>query len=494
MGFGVLAEKFNSSRIKRIAVAVFNSYYFPFVTAALTALCSIVGWELVIIWYICLCGAGIVLCCKDVTPVVSLLIFMHVFVSMQHSPDQRGVEWCDPTYMTSAGFIVPTAIAALIFVVPVLYRTVDGIVKRRFRLTPVFWGLCAYGAALVLNGLFSADYYYMNVVYALGMAAILIVVFVFIGGNVKPGGSAYKKIAVYFVALSAALAVQLVASYIQFGVVDGGSIERSRIKFGWGTYNQFGMLTCMCLPSWFYLAIKQRRGWAYLFGALFNLALTVMSMSRQAILTSAVVAPACLIWFFISADAKKRVAGGIVTAVAAAAALTVCLLFSEAVAEMFKGLEASILTGSGRLQIWKEGFKKFLHHPLFGNGIYDITATENHSPGYCGAGAGFTESVPFMCHNTVVQLLFSCGLVGLAAYIVHRVQTVISLFKNPSAGRIFIAFTVCGMLLTSLLDNHIFYPFPLFIYASLLSVFTVSEKKDGEAEDRPAAEKIEAGK
>ncbi len=482
MGLGELAEKFNNSRIKQLAERFFGSYVFPYVTAALTVLCSALGLEPLIIWFICLCGAAVIFCRKDVSPVITLLIFLNVFVSMQHSPDKRGIEWCDPTYMTSVPFLVQASIAVAIFVIPVLYRLVDGVVKRRFKPTPMFMGLCVFCTALVMNGLFAENYYYMNIIYGLGLAAILLVMFVFISGNVQPDETTYKRIAVTFTALCAALALQLLVAYITLDVVQGGQIDRGSIKFGWGTYNQFGVLITMCLPAWFYLAIKCRHGWAFLFGALFNLAVVVLSMSRQAIMASVFIIIAGLVWYFIATDKKKRIIGGAV----AGAVLLITLIFiivkQKELGVLFSDLGASFITGSGRTNIWKDGIKKFMDYPLFGNGFYDITAKEWLTPGYCGEGSGFTQAIPFMCHNTFVQLLFSCGLIGFGAYILHRVQTVISLFRNPDGGRILIVLTLCGLLATSLLDNHIFYPLPLFVYAMLLAVFTVSEKKQDKEE------------
>lgn len=478
MVFGGAAEKFKNSRTRCFIEKAFNSYWFPLVTAALTVLCSLVGWEPLIIWYICLCGAAICLCCKDVTPAVCLLMFMHIIVSMKHSPDKRGVEWCDPGYMTGTGFIVQASIAVAIFVIPVLYRLIDGIIKRRFKLTPIFFGLCAYGAALLLNGVFSENYYYMNFFYALGMTAIILVVYAFVYGNVTCARDSYKKIAVYFIALCVALAVQLLAAYLTFDVVRNGKIERGAIKFGWGSYNQFGMLITMCVPAWFYLAEKCKHGWAFLLGEVFNLAVVLLCMSRQAILMSALLAVVCYIRYMVVSDKRKRIAGGILAGASAVVALIVIVVKHDEIAVLFSGLETMLSTGSNRTDIWKDGLQKFLHYPLFGNGFYDTTATYWMTPGYCGAGYGFTQAIPFMCHNTLVQLLFSCGLAGLIAYLVHRVQTVISLFKNPSGDRIFLALTICGLLLTSLLDNHIFYPLPLFIYAPLLAVFAATEKKD----------------
>ncbi|MGN1060339.1 MAG: O-antigen ligase family protein [Candidatus Coproplasma sp.] len=476
MSFSQTIEKFNNSKVKSFAAKAFSSYIFPFVTAAITLVSSIFGLEPLVIWYICLCGAAICLCCKDVSPVICLFVFMHIIVSLQHSPDKR-VEWCDPTYMTSPAFLTQAAVAILIFLIAIVYRIVDSIIKHRFKITPIFIGLCAYFTALVLNGLFSTKYYFMDTVYGLGIGAIILFMFVFISGNVVVNEGTYKRIAVVFVAFCMTLALQLLHAYLSLGVVKDGVIIRGLIQFGWGTYNQFGMVITMCIPAWFFLAAKCKKGVLFLLGVPFNLAVVVLGMSRQAILMAGVLAVICCVWYLIIAPKKYKIYGGSFMLVAVVIALIVLLVKREEFANIFKDLAASFTTGSGRTGIWQDGLKKFLHNPVFGNGFYDISATWHETPGYIGAGYGFTEAVPFMCHNTFIQLLFACGLVGFVAYIVHRVQTVISLFKNPDAGRFFLMFTICGILLTSLLDNHVFYPLPLFIYSPLLAVFAVSEKR-----------------
>ncbi|MGN1373382.1 MAG: O-antigen ligase family protein [Candidatus Coproplasma sp.] len=468
--------KFNINKVKAIAEKIFTSPAFPFVTAGVTVLSTTFGLEPLIIWYICLCGAAITLCCKDISPVVCLFVFMNTIISMKHSPDAR-VEWCDETYMTSTAFIIQATIAILIFAGSAVYRIVDSIIKHRFKITPIFIGLCAYVVALLLNGLFSSKYYFMDTVYGLGMGAIILFMFVYISGNVVVNQDTYKRIAIVLVAFCLSLALQLLEAYITLEVVVDGVINRGRIQFGWGTYNQFGMLITVCIPAWFFLATKFKYGYLFLLGVAFNLAVAVLCMSRQAILCSAVIAVACCIWYLVTVPKKQKIFGGVVLIAFAIAALVVFLVKKEEFMEMFKDLATSFSTGSGRTKIWRDGLKKFLHNPIFGNGFYDITATETNTPGFNGEGYGFTEAIPFMCHNTLVQLLFACGAVGLIAYAVHRGQTIISLFKNPDGGRFFLMFTISGILFTSLLDNHIFYPLPLFLYTTLLAVFAVSEKR-----------------
>ncbi|MGN0806919.1 MAG: O-antigen ligase family protein [Candidatus Coproplasma sp.] len=482
MGFSEAIKKINLAKIKEVCEKAFSSYIFPFVTAAVTVICTTFGLEPLIIWYICLCGAAISLFCKDVSPAICMFVFMHILVSMQHSPDPRvQLDWFDPAFMTSIAFIIQASVAVALFAGSCIYRIVDSIIKHRFKITPIFIGLCVYVAALLLCGFFSDKYYYMDTVLALGIGAVILVMFVYTSGNVVINEKTYKRIAVIFVALCIALAIQLLVTYIMLDVVVDGEINRTKIQFGWGTYNQFGMLITMCIPAWFYLAAKCKNGFLYLIGVPFNLFVSLMCMSRQAILMSAVLIVCCLIWYLITVPKKQKLYGGAVTLGFVVLGLIACLILylckREVVTAFFGDLSTQFITGSGRTDIWQEGLKQFLHNPVFGNGFYDLTAAA-WKPGYCGEGYGATDVIPFMCHNTFVQLLYCGGIVGLAAYLFHRVQTVISLFKNPDSGRLFIAFTECGILLTSLLDNHIFYFLPLFIYTPLLAVFAVSEKKE----------------
>ena len=81
-----------------------------------------------------------------------------------------------------------------------------------------------------------------------------------------------------------------------------------------------------------------------------------------------------------------------------------------------------------------------------------------------------------MCHNTVLQLLSSCGIVGLIAYLIHRTQTVISFFRKITLQRSFIALTILSILVICLFDNHIFNIFPTIIYGALTAIFDKSEK------------------
>jgi O-antigen ligase len=81
----------------------------------------------------------------------------------------------------------------------------------------------------------------------------------------------------------------------------------------------------------------------------------------------------------------------------------------------------------------------------------------------------FVNVFPGRWHNTVVQLLASCGIVGLAAYLFHRVQTVRLFLQNRTVENVYIAISILALLGMSLLDCHFFNIGPAMIYSCMLA-------------------------
>jgi len=69
----------------------------------------------------------------------------------------------------------------------------------------------------------------------------------------------------------------------------------------------------------------------------------------------------------------------------------------------------------------------------------------------------------------VVQLLVSAGVVGLVAYLAHRVDTVVFFLKRRSRENSFIACSIIVLLITSLLDCHFFNLGPVLFYSAALA-------------------------
>jgi hypothetical protein len=78
--------------------------------------------------------------------------------------------------------------------------------------------------------------------------------------------------------------------------------------------------------------------------------------------------------------------------------------------------------------------------------------------------------IPPLWHNNFLQMLASCGLFGLYAYIYHRIQTFWHFFKGKGKENIFLAITILAFLLTNILDCHFFLLGAGLFYSCYLAV------------------------
>lgn len=479
-----IGERIENNKVTVILRRALSSYFFPLVTAVVSVGCYYLGWDIVNIWYLCICGTAIMVCCKDVSPVLCLILFFSLLPSAEHSPSYNGRS---SGYLVSPPILAQEIIGVIFFIGTVLFRLVWGIVRGKFKITPLFWGVAALSAAFILSGVFYTHYTAMNLLYGLALSGIIIVFYIFCYCNFGTCEKTFKQIASYFIAVAAAVALELCICYIANRSEAAAEGWRSVLRFGWGTYNQAGLMLTMAIPAWFYIAGKHKRGYWFLAGAAVNEGMCFLSQSRQAMLMSLVVLCACCVWLLIWDRGKKRIIDLAVMGAVIALIIIAAGIMHERVFTFLKGAldKASLSTGNGRTWLWDLGWKNFLHKPLFGVGFYDPNAyTEYNEAGeLISWGVGYyvpgdlSHSIPRMCHNTVFQLLSACGIVGLTAYLFHRVQTLISFINNITAERTLIALTMCALLLMSLLDNHLFYFITTIQYSILLSILAATEKK-----------------
>lgn len=474
MGLKAIGEYVEQSKVTHILRRALSSYFFPLVTACVSVICYYLGWDIVTIWYMCICGTAIMVCCKDVTPVICIFLFLNILVSVKHCPAYMGAA---SDYFTRPAVLAQAIVGVAFFAGSVIFRLVTGIINRRFKLSPLFFGMVALCVAFAFSGLFSTHYTPLNLMYGLALSVTILGIFTFVCGNIQIDEKTFIKIALYLVALFAAVALELIVAYCTYdGLITNGQVDRTQLFFGWGTYNQMGMLFTLTIPSWFYLASKHKYGTAFLLGALFNLITCFLCFSRQAMMMGTVIFIACCVWLLICDKGIKRIINASVMAALLIIFLIIIGIKHKQFAQFFASLLGSLKTGSGRIEMWKDGLRNLMSKPLFGVGFYKPSA----APGDMGYYSNeLSASIPRMCHNTIFEIVSACGLFGLITYVIHRTQTVISFINNVTHERVFIAMTLCALLLVCLLDNHIFYFLPTMVYAVLVALLSVTEKKSG---------------
>lgn len=463
MGFKESLKKFGSSRAIEVIRDILSSKFFPFITAAVVLICYYLAWDLVTIWYISICTIAVLLLLKDVTPIISLFLFMNIMISWQNSPsDVAG----NSDFFFRPYVLVQVGIAVGLLVVAIVGRIVWAIKNKRFKLTPTFWGLCMFAVAMLLNCAFSAEYTAMTTLYGAFMAFFFLVIFMLGNGNITVEKSTFEKIAWAFFALSICLVIELVVAYLTYdGLFGENGIDRLKLMFGWGIYNTMGMLFIISYPSIAYLALKYKHGWTFTAYLTVLLACTYLTMSRQSMMFGTIAYAACIVLILIRS--KKRLPHVLILAAAVAVAAVVVVIKWEFVLDVIRKVTDNFFYGSGRIDVWKQGLKRFVENPVFGAGFF-VAIEED--PGYAGIAI-----IPDMFHNTIVQLLAAGGVVALLAYLIHRANTVVSYLKNPSYERTYIALTILSLVMLNLLDNYLFYMLPTLVYSMLVAVLINSE-------------------
>ena len=465
-------QKFRDGKFIALLKRGLSSKYFPFISAAVTLLCYYLSWDMALIYYITIVGVLILLLLDDLTPLVSVMLFFGIFGSYNNSPSLV-MEESDYYFQTAN--IVQIFILMTVFVVTGLYKIGLTVARKRFTLTPAFWGLCALSAALLFNGLFIVNYQAKNMLFGLLIAACFLILFCLLKDNVKLDGAGYEKIAFAFIAFGTTLIIELVVKYLTADdLFIDGSFNRNILRFGWGIWNTAGLWLTMCIPAALYLAYKKRLGFLFHIYALILFIAVCMTLSRQSIVVAAIIYLIGVIVLIVKG--RYRIVNIILFAVAATAVVAVLIVLRETAIKIIKETVNDLLSygglkGNTRLLLWKQAIDNYRFAPLFGKGFFGSFSKPSNS------GLGF---IPYMAHNTFLQLLSSCGTVGFIVYIVHRVQTVQLFCKKITVDRTFIALTILPILLMGLADNHIFNVFPTIIYSSLLGILAGDTLKNYE--------------
>ena len=324
--------KIKNSAFVKTANTLLGSKYFPFVTAAFSVLCYYLGWDIVFIYYICITGAFIALFSDDVTPVISLLLFINVLVSLKNTPS---VTMGSSDYYFRTEIIVQAGILVGIFILAAVFRLAVTAAQKKFKPTPVFFGLCAFAAVLFLNGIFSREYTPKNLVYGVIMAACFLGIFAAMKDNLKLDSEGYEKIAYAFLALSFLLVIELLIAYATCeNLFVDGKINRGELIFGWGVYNTMGMLLVLCIPSIIFLAGKKKYGFVYTLYSFFMFVAIFLSCSRQAMVCGVFIYPFCVLALLLKG--KNRLANIIILSAAVLAGIILLAVFHNQVFSFFK--------------------------------------------------------------------------------------------------------------------------------------------------------------
>lgn len=404
--------------------------------------------------YICLLGS-------DLLGLMPIVICCYILPSAGNNPGRN-----EASVFSLAGGGIYIACLAVIIALAIIYRVIKDrhtfFAKKR-TLMP---GMLVLMGAYVLSGIGSEAYpdaAAKNIFFSLLQGGAIILPYWLFSGGVDWKKARNDYLAWIGFGVGGVLMVQILWLYCTSNVVIDGIINRKHIYTGWGMYNNIGAMLAMMIPFAFYLATKYRRGWlGTVVGSAF-LICVLLTCSRSSILGATAIYCLCVLLMLYYARNRRHntialiTVGGIILLAAG--------LFHEQLLRLFSDLLQKGLDPSTRDDIYREGLELFTQAPVFGSSFYP----PDYQPWTWSTAEGFSQFFPPRWHNTVIQLLASCGLVGLGAYLVHRQQTLRMLLCIRSKEKTFIFCAVLVLLGCSLFDCHFFNIGPVLFYSMALA-------------------------
>lgn len=402
---------------------------------------------------------------RDLLPLVPIVIFAYITPSAANNPGRNGASVFYPAnggaYLICLAFLFAAALVIRLCADPELGGM--KFLRTKRKLLP---GMLALGAAYMLSGIGSrgyADHGVKNVFFGLIQFLGVFLLYFLLTGGVKWEKASRDYLAWTGLAVGLVLLTQIGGIYLNGNIFEDGAILRSRIFTGWGIHNNIGGLLAMMVPFPFYFACKRQRSWRYVLLASAFLLGVVLTCSRGSILGAGA---AYCVSFLIALRYGKNKRANFAAFLAVVIPAALCLLaFHKEFYSVFRDMLSKKLDPQSRDVFFVEGLRQFLQYPVFGGSFYPV----DFVPWDWADLEAFSSFFPPRWHNTVIQLLAGCGIVGILAYGVHRIQTLKLFWKAPSLQKTFIGLSVLVLLGTSLLDCHFFNVGPTLFYSMALA-------------------------
>ncbi len=443
----------------------FNSWKYFFLIGLMTVLSNAFSLELPVYAVFVLIGIYLSFFGKDYLPLMPIVICCYIAPSQNNNPGRN-----EGSIFFGASGVLLMVLAGL-FVASLIFRLATdpdfggkAFFRRKRMLLP---GILVLGAAYLLAGVGSGHYFeqgFGNLLFGFLQFASIFVLYYILCGAVKWNEASRHYMAWTGLCVGFVLLAEIANIYLTQNVIVDGQVVRVRFYTGWGHYNNIGALLSMMIPFAFQLACRSKKSWLYyLCGAAFLLGVLMTCSRGSLIFAVAVYVTSCFVVLFKSRN--RRV--GLYTNLITFGIITLLfLIFHQQLLRLFADMLGSSKGFSDRADGYAAGIKQFLEHPIFGGSFFPHTDANLY---HWSQVEAFSSFFPARWHNTVIQIAASCGIVGILAYCYHRFQTVLLVIKKPTPEVLCIGISAMALLLTSLLDCHLFNIGPTMFYSMCLA-------------------------
>ncbi len=459
---------------KKINSFLYSRYCLP-ILALLAVIGHVFAIEMCVYWiyvaivvYVCLFG-------RDFLLILPITINCYIMPSHLNNPGKHAesifyMENGAYQFVIMAAILLSVAIFRMIFDREIGFRNIR---RVKFKL---LWGMVALCAAYLLSGIGSENYAEIavkNIRFALLQCVAVIVLYFLLSFTVKWEECDKRYLCYALLLMGVVIGIEILNIYRVNEVIVNGSIDKTRLYVGWGISTNIGMHVALAIPAAFYLVHKGEGAVSYNAIAVLLLLLTIFTTSRAAVLGACAVYGLCAAVVVFKGKTKNAKRITLISALLFMLAGAGALLSSDIISFTF----SNGLSSEPRLKMYRFGLELFREAPVLGNGFFSLN--EHHLDySIWEKVEGFSEGFPDRWHNTVIQLLVSCGFYGLIAYLYHRYQTVKLFLLRINDEKIYVGIALLVLLGLSLLDCHFFNIGPVLIYSAALAFIEGTDEKD----------------
>lgn len=443
---------------------LYKPAYF-FLVALLTIYSNVFGGELftytcftLIFLYLCFFG-------RDYLPILPLAICSYISPSRNNNPGVNDASVF--SYEVGGVYITILAVSMIICFIYRLIRD-EELGRKAFwtckrQLLPGILLLCG---SYLFSGFGSVQQILVgkqNLLFAAIQCVSIFVLYFVMTAMVKWEQAPTAYLAWTGMCVGYVLLAELVNIYISNDVIRYNIIYRDHIYTGWGHYNNIGGVLAMMIPFPFFLTGKGKHSSIFYISALLFLVGVVLTCSRASIICGAITYIVSYVLSLVhSRNARANV---LIHTLTVLGSIAIYVLYADKLLQLFHDLLVRGMGLSGRSRIYEAGLHQFLCYPVFGGSFYPV---DYHVVSWYTSDA-FLSLFPPRWHNTFVQILASCGIVGFCAYIYHRFQTLCLFLRRPSGKKMFAFLSMLTLLATSMLDCHMFNVGPVLFYSMMLA-------------------------
>lgn len=441
---------------------------FVMLAGGLTAAANLLGAELIVYTLFILTGCFLALFGRDFKSLLILVVCSYIAPSAKNNPGRQAASVFYPGH---GGIYLMLLFAA--FLGCMLYRLLKDPQLGKKNLLhckrSLLRGMLILGAGYVLAGAFSGRYFehgIMNLVFAVMQFLSVTLIYWLFSATIRWDKVQPDYLAWVGLVVGLTVCAETVSLFITNHVIQNGTIRTALIYTGWGNANNIGCMIAMMVPFAVYLGRKTGKAWLFSILAAVMAIFVCLTCSRASIIAVVVIYIASVIVVLkgISNKTAKK-AFLLFNGIIALILLILSIIFHQRLILMFQELLSRGINPRDRQFIYPEGIRTFLRYPIFGESFYpssDVIFQWSYLP-------TMRAILPARWHNTVIQLLASCGIVGLLCYSFHRWETIRLFWKKRNTSTIFTGLVIAALLLMSLLDCHFFNIGPTLFYSAALA-------------------------